>query len=121
MKELEPVEKKICRACGVEKLSKRFTKLASGNRAGVCNICKSLGNTIPNKKPKEKKKNIPLSLGFVKVEDYENAYKFLEKIGYSLDKDKDIHEQFCKKYGLTPSSPKQKFNKHYSPKDLGLV
>ena len=46
MNELEPVEKKICRACGVEKQVKRFTKLATGNRVGVCNLCRALGNTI---------------------------------------------------------------------------
>ena len=83
MEQIEPVEKKICRACGVEKQVKRFTKLASGNRAGVCNVCRSLGNTIPNKKKKEPQKNNPLQLGFVKVEDYENTYRFLESIGYS--------------------------------------
>jgi hypothetical protein len=122
MNELEPVEKKICKACGVEKLHKRFTKLASGNRAGVCNICRSLGNTIKKGgSKKQPKKNIPLSLGFVQVKDYENAYKFLEKIGYKLNKKGDIHEQFCKKYGLTPNSPKEIFNNHYSPKDLGLI
>jgi len=120
MNELEPVEKKICRACGVEKLAKRFTKLASGNRAGVCNICKSLGNTIPNKASKKKpKKNIPLSLGFVQLKDYEDAYKFLELMGYSLKK--DLHEQFCMRYGLTPNTPKQIFKNHHSAEDLGLI
>ena len=91
----------------------------SGNRAGVCSKCKALGITIPDKKKKEPQKQNPLQLGFVQVKDYENAYKFLESAGYSLKE--DLHIQFCKKYGLTPNSPKQIFNNHYSPKDLGLV
>ena len=33
-------------------------------------------------------------------EDYYQAYKFLERIGYDLESDKSIHEQFCDKYGL---------------------
>ena len=119
MEQIEPVEKKICRACGVEKQVKRFTKLAIDKRANVCNLCRALGNTIKDKKSKPLKKNNPLQLGFVQVKDYENTYRFLESIGYSLKE--DLHIQFCIRYGLTPNSPKQKFNKHYSPKDLGLI
>ena len=120
MEQIDPVEKKICRSCGVEKQTKRFTKLATGNRAGVCNLCRALGNTIKDKITKKvMPKNNPLQLGFVQLKDYENAYRFLENIGYSLKE--DLHIQFCKKYGLTPNSPKQIFNKHYSPKDLELI
>jgi hypothetical protein len=121
MEQIEPVEKKICRACGIEKQISKFPSLTSGNRAGVCRICKATGRNIPKEKigRKEPKKNNPLQLGNISIKDYENTYRFLESIGYSLKK--DLHEQFCKKYGLTPSSPKQEFNNYYSPKDLGLV
>jgi hypothetical protein len=121
MEQIEPVEKKICRACEREKKITSFSKGANGKRGGVCNLCKSLGMTIKNKNTAPKKiiKNTPLQLGFVQAKDYENAYKFLEKAGYSLKE--DLHIQFCNRYGLTPNSPKQEFNKHYSPKDLGLI
>ena len=119
MKELEPVETKICRACSIEKKITSYSRTSSGNRAGVCNLCRSLGRTIPDKKKKEPKKQNPLQLGFVQVKDYENAYKFLESAGYSLKE--DLHIQFCNRYGLTPNSPKQTFLNHYSQKDLGMI
>jgi hypothetical protein len=121
MNELEPVETKICRACEKQKKITSYSRTSSGNRAGVCNMCRSLGNTIKNKNlsQKEPTKNTPLQLGNPSQKDYENAYRFLENIGYSLKE--DLHIQFCKKYGLTPNSPKQTFLNHYSQKDLGLV
>jgi hypothetical protein len=121
MKELEPVETKICRACEKEKKITSYSKTSSGNRAACCNLCRSLGKTIKNKKPSQKEpiKNHPLQLGNVSQKDYEYMYKSLEKMGYNLYQ--DLHEQFCKKYGLTPNSPKQIFLNHYSQKDLGLV
>ena len=121
MKELEPIEKKICRACEKEKKITSYSRTPSGNRAGVCNLCRSLGITIKNKKPSQKEpiKNTPLQLGNPSQKDYEFLYKSLEKMGYNLSQ--DIHEQFCMKYGLTPNSPKQTFKNHYTQKDLGLI
>jgi len=121
MEQIEPVEKKICRACEREKKITSFAKGASGKRGGVCNLCKSLGMTIKNKTTIKKTppKNNPLQLGNVQSKDYENAYKFLESAGYSLKE--DLHIQFCKRYGLTPNSPKKTFNNHYSQEDCGLI
>lgn len=122
MKEKEPVEKKICRACLIEKNILRFPKLPSGNRGGVCNLCKSLGNRIKNKDTqKVVKKDIPLHLAYTQKTDYIKSYSFLKKIGYTLDEENTIHEQFCLKYGFVPSVPKQVFPNHYSPKDLGMI
>ena len=121
MEQIEPVEKKICRACEKEKKITSFSKTSSGNRGSVCNLCKSLGMTIKNKKPSQKEptKNHPLQLGNVSKKDYEYMYKSLEKMGYNLSQ--DLHEQFCKKYNLPIRVPKQKFKNHYSQKDCGLV
>jgi len=121
MKELEPVETKICRACEKEKKITSYSRTASGNRAGVCNLCRSLGNTIKNKNrsQKEPTKNHPLQLGNVSQKDYEIMYKYMEKMGYNLSQ--DLHEQFCIKYGLTPNSPKKTFLNHHTQKDCGLI
>jgi hypothetical protein len=121
MEQKEPVEKKICRACLVEKPVTRFQKLASGNRGGVCNLCKSTGRTIKKDtiSTKAKKKNIELNLGNVHRTDYITTYKFLQSIGYSLEG--DIHEQFCERHNLKPRQPKRKFLNHYSQKDCGLI
>jgi hypothetical protein len=120
MEQIIPVETKICKACSLEKKITRFTMLASGNRGNTCNLCKSLGRTQKKGEKKSKtKKNNPLQLGNISMRDYVDMYEFLEKLGYSLEG--DIHEQFCKRYGLTPHEPKNKFNRHYSAQDCGLT
>ena len=120
MNELELVEKKICRACNILKRLKSFQTLKSGNKGNVCNLCKSLGRRIPREpKPSRIPKNITLQMGFVRKQDYTEMYKCMELMGYNLSQ--DLHEQFCKKYGLTPNSPKQTFKNHYSQKDCGLI
>jgi hypothetical protein len=121
MEQLDPVETKICRACGRNKKLKSFQTLKSGNKAGVCNLCKASGRKIPKESSKEPPKDIALMLGNVNIKDYTLMYKFLEKAGYVLSKKEDIHEQFCKKYGLTPNKPKNVFNRYYSQKDCGLI
>jgi hypothetical protein len=122
MEQKEPVEKKICKVCEKEKKITSFTKLLTGNRGSVCNLCKSLGHTIKKKNPTQRKviKNNPLSLGNVSIKDYVLMYQFLERAGYTLGNN-DIHEQFCKKYNLKPKKKKAVFNNHYSEKDCGLI
>lgn len=120
MQQLEPLETKVCKACNIEKNIKHFhrqTAVSSGYMAR-CKKCKLDGKIIPKEK-KEKKEIRPLTLAAPQIEDYIEMYKLMETIGYSLNG--DIHEQFCKKYGLTPSNPKQIFLSHYSQKDLGLI
>ena len=120
MEQLEPEEKKICRACGIQKRLKSFQTLKSGNKGGVCNLCKSQGKRIPREpKPSRIPKNVALQLGFIRKEDYIDMYKTMELMGYNLSE--DLHIQFCKKYGLTPNSPKQTFNNYYTQEDCGLI
>jgi hypothetical protein len=121
MENLDPLETKICGACEKPKRITRFQLLRSGNRGSVCNLCKSLGITIKNKVKAKKKliHNHPLQLTAVFERDYVNTYEFFKAMKYSLEE--DIHEQFCKRHGLTPNSPKKIFKNHLSPKDLGLV
>ena len=120
MEQLEPVEKKICRACNNLKKLKSFQLLKSGNRGSVCNVCKSQGKRIPREpKPSRVPKNIALQLGFLRKQDYTEMYKAMELMGYNLSE--DLHEQFCLRYGLTPNNPKQTFKNHYSQKDCGLI
>jgi hypothetical protein len=121
MEQLDPVEKKICLACGIIKKLKSFGKTPSGNRGNVCNTCKAYGRTI--KKMEEvkvvKKTNSPLMMFSVKKEDYIIMYNFFKSIGYSLET--DIHTQFCEKHNLKPKIRKEPFPNHYSPKDCGLI
>jgi hypothetical protein len=113
--------KKICKACGLEKKIKSFGKTSVGNRGNVCNICKASGNTIKKgvKSDSRHVKDNALQLGNPTIKDYINTYEFLESIGYNLSE--DIHEQFCKKYNITPNSPKQEFKNYYSKKDCGFI
>lgn len=122
MQELNPEEKKICRVCNIPKRLKSFQTLKSGNKGGVCNLCKAQGKRIQREpKPSRIPKNIELQMGYVRKEDWVETYKFLQRKGYVLSGDKTIHQQFCEKYGLTPNIPEKTFKNHYSPSDLGLI
>ena len=120
MEQLKPLETKVCKACNIEKDIKNFHRQAavSDGYMARCKKCKLVGKLIPKEK-KEKKEIRPLTLANPSAQDYINMYKFMESIGYSLKE--DLHIQFCKKYGLTPSNPKQTFSSYYSQKDCGLV
>lgn len=122
MEQIEPVETKICRACGKPKMIRRFPTLKSGNKGNVCNLCKSMGRTIKKLGESSSKpvpKNIALNLGNTSKKDYIETYKFLESIGYDLKQ--DIHVQFCEKHGFTPKIPKKQFLNHYTQEDCGLI
>jgi hypothetical protein len=119
MNDQNPVEFKICRACGKEKSVKQFHKQnAADGYTARCKACQNSGLLIPKNKIKNNGV-LALTLTGLKEGDYVDMYNFFERIGYSLDM--DIHEQFCLKHGLKPSHPKQKFNYHFTAKDLGLA
>lgn len=121
MEEKNAVEKRICLGCGLEKRIKSFPVNGRKHRGRICSICKLKGITLPIKEQgiKKETRESVLKLNYVGKDDYIASYEFLKSIGYSLDK--DIHEQFCKKYNLTPNNPKELFDNYFSPKDLDLV
>lgn len=118
--ETKTKETKVCRACGIEKDLNQYhrTKGVGDGYTARCKKCKLNGNLIPKEK-KEKIDFRPLTLAAPKREDYIEMYLTLKKMKYDLNK--DIHVQFCEKYGLTPNNPKQKFKHHISQKSLGLI
>ena len=120
MEQLKPLKTRICKSCGVEKDVKQYhkTKGVGDGYTARCKQCKMDGNLIPKEK-KEKMEYRPLTLAAPKREDYIEMYLTLKKMKYDLNK--DLHIQFCEKYGLTPANPKQKFKSHISQKDLGLI
>ena len=56
-----------------------------------------------------------LRLSTTKKSDYCAMYEFLEKIGYDLNR--NIHEQFCEKYGLIPKKKRKGSPNSYFPSD----
>lgn len=111
---------KVCRACGIEKDVKEFhrQKGISDGYIARCKKCKNDGILIPKDK-KEKQEFRPLTLAAPTEEDYTEMYLMLKKMKYDLSR--DLHIQFCEKYGLTPNNPKQIFMHHISQKKLGLI
>jgi len=111
---------KVCRACNIEKDVKHFHKqnAVSDGYMARCKKCKLDGKLIPKEK-KEKIEFRPLTLAAPSIQDYTEMYLTLKKMKYDLNK--DIHIQFCERYGLKPNIPKQTFLSHHSQKDLGLI
>ena len=120
MEQLKPLETKVCKACNIEKDIKNFHRQAavSDGYMARCKKCKLDGILIPKEK-KEKIEFRPLTLAAPSKEDYIEMYLTLKKMKYDLNK--DLHIQFCERYGLKPNSPKQIFKSHISQKDLGLI
>jgi hypothetical protein len=101
------MEVRVCRACGLTKGLKSFgvnNSLSSGY-SSRCKLCVMDGVKIvrpekePNLTPSER---LSLNLAFITKEDYINTFKALRIMGYDLTSELNIHQQFCKKYGLTP-------------------
>ena len=114
------LETKVCKACGIEKDLNQYhkTKGVGDGYTARCKKCKMDGLLIPKEK-KEKQEYKPLTLAAPSIEDYTEMYLTLKKMGYDLNR--DLHIQFCEKYGLSPNNPKQKFKHHISQKSLGLI
>lgn len=96
------MEKKICKTCGIEKSIDSFPKNTSmkSGRSNKCKICHNLNIKIDRSKKNSGYERVRdhLSMHFVTKEDWCKMYKFIKMIGYDLEK--DIHKQFCEKYGL---------------------
>lgn len=120
----EGLKMKICCACKKDKDINHFYKNVAypDGREKRCKICKQSKITCRVLKPK-KIKVVPkaLILTNIKTEDWIQTFTFLESIGYKLDTQKSIHEQFCDKYGLNPIKRMYEKTIQYTPKDLGLV
>jgi hypothetical protein len=112
-------EKKICKACGIEKLFKDFQKnlkMKSG-RTNCCKKCISIGNRIkdPNKASAqtqlkwEKMKDTTSKLSPAKPEDYRVLYEFLSVMGYDVNQ--DVHQQFLDKWNAGVKDKPMKYKK----------
>lgn len=122
-----PMGNKVCCACEKEKPMTEYYKnknVLSGysNKCKMChihgNLCRKKGKSS-NRKTLIKKREVGPSLFNVKKEDWIETYKFLESIGYDLNK--NIHEQFCIKHGLKKKKRTYEKSIQYSPKELGLI
>jgi hypothetical protein len=114
-------ETKECKVCKEIKPVKQFNKAyGMDGFASRCKLCVKNKMLIPKElKEQPGRKELVMELYATSKQDYVDTYKFIETMGYNLND--DIHIQFCKKYGLTPRSPKKKFLNHYTQKDCGLV
>ena len=127
-----PVEEsdyRYCAACKLDKPSKDFyrNKLLISGYETRCKKCKNNrikinqdGPRYAHRKPYQQEWANYFNIIGVTKDDYKSMYIFLNKVGYSLEEN-NIHEQFCKKWGLTPHKPKKPFKNTFTPKDFNLV
>ena len=112
-------EKKICKACGIEKPVTEYhknPKMKTG-RANVCKKCVALGVRItdPNKASVEtqlkweKLREDKSRLSPAKPEDYQVLYEFLTIMGYDVNG--DVHQQFLDKWNPGVKGRKMKYKK----------
>jgi NMD protein affecting ribosome stability and mRNA decay len=129
MKDIKTVETKYCEACYITKPINQFYR-NNAISTGYERRCKNCHNNrvkinkekskYSKKKPYEQEWKNYFNIVGVTKEDYKRMFIFLNKSGYSLENN-DIHEQFCKKWGLTPQKPKKPFKNTFSPKDFNLA
>jgi len=126
---VEEGEYRYCAACKLDKPSKDFYRnnfLASGYEVRCKNCQKNKikinqdGPKYIVRKPHQQEWANYFNIIGVTKKDYKTMYIFLNKVGYSLENN-NIHEQFCKKWGLTPKEPSIPFKNTYTPKDFNLV
>ena len=92
---------KICKECKIEYPLNDFWRIPN-SPDGYDRNCKVCRKKIVKKRNLE---NGIMDLSHVRFnqlrdEDHYHSYKLLERLGYELESDKSIHEQFCEKYGL---------------------
>ena len=119
-------EMKLCRACNQIKPLKSFIMITHSERGARCRLCKANGIKIPKVEKltisSKVRNEMGLRLKSITKKDYVDTYKFLrDTLGYDLNSEFTIHEQFCIKHNLTPHSPEKEFENHYSIKDCGLI
>lgn len=121
-REKEVLKTKLCCACKKEKTLKQFykNKLFIDGYMSRCKSCRAQSiRCIERKRIKNENNGRELTLHGVTMNDYIETYKFLQKMGYSLDK--DLHEQFCDRHNLpTRKKPFERCLK-FTPKELGLI
>lgn len=109
------MELKYCSRCHDLKLETEFFK-NKRFEDGLDYYCKTC-RVIVNRKKRHKPEDMDLSyikISYARPKDYHDMYLMLEKMGYDLNSEKSIHEQFCDKYGLEPIKRDKPFNLHLS-------
>lgn len=113
----------MCCGCSKEKPLTSFykSKMVKSGYDNKCKICKQQGKLC--RTGRKRVYNASLKRGpmliSVSTEDWIEAYRFLQRIGYDLSL--NIHEQFCQKHNLNTRKRGYEKSKQYSPKDLGLI
>jgi hypothetical protein len=111
-------DKKTCKACDIEKPINEFPSSNTyGVKASRCRLCITNKILIPTeKKSFNKKKDTSMPrLGNITKETYKEMYIFLRDVlGYDLNSNLSIHEQFCLKHNLSPNNPENTFENHFS-------
>jgi len=109
-----------CRKCDA-KYPKEYFHNCKTKPNGIHEVCKFCANEIGamyRKRRKEEQRQVAhIKLTSSTKKDYCKMYEFLESIGYDLNSDKSIHEQFCLKYGLKPIKREKKSRNVYNPQD----
>ena len=101
------MDKKICKACNIEKPIKQFYKnnVFKDGYDSRCKICKSQNKKIykgdgdwKKVKPYQQKWEDQFNIKAAHKEDFLLMYEFITKIGYDVNQ--DVHQQFCDKHNL---------------------
>jgi hypothetical protein len=124
--EKQVLEKKICCACKKDKEIKNFhrNKIRPDGYENKCKTCKLNGGKCRRGRTTIKtiykaSDRRGMILVNVSKEDWVLTYKFLEMLGYSLNR--NIHEQFCERHSLNTRKRMKEKSAYYSPKDLDMI
>lgn len=92
---------KVCQHCKEELPINQFWSIPA-NPDGKDKRCKECRNKLVKKNRRDNGIIDVSRVRFTNLEedDFYEAYKLLERLGYNLESDKSIHEQFCDKYGF---------------------
>jgi hypothetical protein len=108
---------KKCNVCGKEKSVDSFHKCSTCKfgRQGTCKICKSQKDKMKRGTDNPREKLQFPRMYPTTIDDYREMFLFLKDCGY--DPTKNIHEQFCLRYGLTPKERNEKDVGRFSYQD----
>jgi hypothetical protein len=120
--EKEVLKTKLCCACEKEKPVKQFykCKLFIDGYMSRCKSCRAKHIRCNLRKSRTTNESYPeLSLHGVSRNDFIQTFRFLEKIGYSLQE--NIHKQFCERHNLPTKKKIVEKGLRFTPEELGLI
>lgn len=95
------MKEKICENCNLVLPVCEFWTVPQ-RADGYDRNCKTCRKELTKKRNKETGRLDLSNLRFnqLRTSDHYHSYKLLERLGYDLESDKSIHEQFCDRHGL---------------------